>query len=120
MGFLRYSLAGALATGFHYAVLVFGTEGLQLPSWSAAFTGACGGALLAYAANRRFTFRSRRGHASSLPRFACVAILSGTLNGALVWGGTFLLEWHYLAAQLAATALLLVAGYHAHRMWTFA
>lgn len=119
MRFARYLAAGALATGFHYAVLVAGAEALGLLPWAAAAAGACGGTFVAYAANRCFTFRSRRAHASSLPRFACVAILSGVLNAALVWAGAALFGWHYLAAQLAATALLLVAGYHAHRVWTF-
>ena len=40
-------------------------------------------------------------------------------NG-LVWGGVHLLNWHYLAAQLVATLLVLGLTFRLNRSWTFA
>lgn len=120
MAFVRYSLTGSLATGAHYVVLLALVEGLDLVPWLSAAIGAACGALIAYAGNRQLTFRSRRRHASALPRFLLVAGLGAALSGTMVWVGTGAFGWHYLAAQLAATFLVLLIGYHLNRAWSFA
>jgi putative flippase GtrA len=55
-----------------------------------------------------------------LPRYLLVAAGGALANGTIVWLGTELLHWHYLAAQVLATALILVAGFALNRTWTFA
>lgn len=49
----------------------------------------------------------------------CVAIFGALINGSLVWVGTAL-GLHYLLAQVAATALVVVLSYHLNNRWTFA
>lgn len=120
MSFLRYILTGGVATGVHYAVLVALVGILQVAPWAAGAMGAGCGALVGYSGNRRLTFRSRRRHASALPRFLLVAAASAALSAGVVWVGSVLLGWHYMAAQLAATGLAVLAGYRANRVWTFA
>lgn len=116
--FLRYAGVGMGATAAHYAVLVAGVEWLGVaPTWAAA-TGAVTGAALSYGFNRRLTFDSRAAHRQALPRFAIVAAASAAFSAATVAAGTAI-GWPYLAAQMVATALVLLGGFPAHRRWTF-
>lgn len=120
MEFARYTLIGGLATGGHYAVLIALVEALRVPPSIAAALGAICGALIAYAGNRRFTFSGNHRHRKALPRFLLVAALGAALNGGIVWAGTTVLAWHYLAAQIAATLMVLIITYRYNRAWTFA
>ena len=86
----------------------------------AAAIGATCGALAAYAGNRRFTFASDAAHCRALPRFLLVAALAAITSAALVFAGTEWLGLHYLVPQVAATVLVLFAGFTANRRWTFA
>lgn len=120
MEFVRYTLIGGLATGGHYAVLLALVEAFHVaPSFAAAIGGTCG-ALIAYAGNRRFTFPGGARHRTALPRFLLVAALGAALNGGMVWAGTAVLGWHYLAAQMAATLTALLVTYGYNRSWAFA
>ena len=117
---LSYSLVGGLATVVHYLVLVSLVELADVSAGLAAATGATCGALAAYAGNRRFTFASDAPHGRALPRFLAVAALGAATSAALVFVGTSWLGLHYLLPQLAATALILAAGFMLNRHWTFA
>jgi len=118
--FGRYVLIGGLATAVHYCLLVVMVEVWGVNPGVAAAAGAVGGALAAYVGNRRLTFASPAAHRRALPRFLIVAGGGALLSGGLVWSGTTLLGMHYLAPQLLATALVLVAGFAMNRHWTFA
>lgn len=119
--FTRYTLAGGAATAVHYALLSALVEGLRMDAAPAAALGALAGALVAYAANRRFTFaqRSRAGHRRALPRFLLVAATTMALSASIVRLGTAAWGLHYLLAQALATGIGLVLGYGLNRHWTF-
>jgi putative flippase GtrA len=118
--FLRYALTGGLATVLHYGLLLALVERLLWPPGLAAALGACAGALLAYAGNRRFTFAAgQRRHRAALPRFALVALAGALLNGLIV-GALSRLGLHYLLAQLLATLAVLLLGFRINKRWTFA
>ena len=111
MAFVRYTLIGGIATAVHYAVLVVLVEGFNFsPSLSAMFGALCG-ALAAYIGNREFTFASSALHRIALPRFLVIAAVGAMLSGGIVWVGTVILAWHYLAAQLLATLLIVLLTY---------
>jgi putative flippase GtrA len=118
--FACYLLTGVAATAVHYALLVAMVELAGLPAAPSAAFGATAGALVAYAANRRYTFPGSTPHGRALPRFLVVAAIGAAANGSIVWAGTELLYMHYLAAQLAATALVVWSGFTPNRRWTFA
>lgn len=118
--FLRYCAVGVGATALHYMVLLVGVElGGADPAMTSAVGAICGAAF-AYTLNRRLTFASRATHRDAFPRFMLVAALGAGLNAFVVAVGTRHLGQHYLLAQVAATALVLLAGYAANRSWTFA
>lgn len=117
--FGRYVSAGALATAVHYAVLAMLVEGGGADPGVAAALGATCGAVTAYVANARYTFATRRPHRQSLPRFMLVAALAAGANGLLVRLGTAVLHWHYGAAQVTTTLLLVMVTYQCNRKWSF-
>lgn len=120
MAFIRYALIGSVATATHYTILLVLVELFTLPAaWSTTVGAACG-ALVAYLANRRFTFSGAAPHRLVLPRFIVVATLGAGLNGLIVWAGTRVLPWHYLAVQVIATIAILGLTYRINRRWTFA
>ena len=121
MVFLRYFLAGGMATAVHYAVLLALVELAGMPPAPSAVIGALCGAVAAYAINRSITFTaSTASHQQALPRFMLIAAAGAALNGVLVWGGVQWLAWHYLVAQALATVLVLGLTYRLNRSWTFA
>jgi len=116
---LRYTLVGAAGTLAQYVILVALVEGAGVDVVAASTLGAVAGALVNYALNRRYTFGGASPHVRSLPRFLAVAAAGIGLNAvvlALLAGYTAL---PYLAAQVIATALVLVAGFVANRRWSF-
>ena len=121
MVFFRYALAGGIATAVHYALLLLLVE---VFAWPAALSAACGalcGAAVAYLVNRYMTFPGTTApHQQAVPRFMLIAVAGAALNGALVWVGVYLFSWHYLAAQVVATLLVLGLTYRLNRSWTFA
>jgi putative flippase GtrA len=116
--FSRFAAVGAIGTAMHYLVLIalvsaFGCS----PVLSTTF-GALVGALANYWLNRRFTFASDARHRQALPRFLLMAACGLLLNATIV-GILTSLELHYLAAQIVATAVVLVTNYIMSKTWVF-
>ncbi|MBC7719287.1 MAG: GtrA family protein [Chitinophagaceae bacterium] len=121
MIFFWYLVAGGLATAVHYLVLLVLVEGFGWAAASAAVVGALLGAAASYVMNRWLTFSGTLvRHTLAVPRFLLVAGVGAALNGALVWAGVHVLAWHYMAAQAAATLVVLGLTYRLNRFWTFA
>lgn len=117
--FLRYAGAGAIGTAAHYAVLIALVQLAGAGAVLASTTGAIAGALINYALNHRYTFASRRAHRTALPRFVAVAGAGVALNAAVIAALVATVPLHYLAMQVIATGVVLVAGFLANRRWTF-
>ena len=81
--------------------------------------GAVLGALVNYVLNRRYTFRSGKGHREALTKFFVVAGAGLLLNGLIMWLFVDGLGLYYLLAQLLATGLVLVWNFAGNRCWTF-
>lgn len=121
MVFFRYALAGGIATAVHYVALLLLVEVFAWPAASSAAIGALCGAAVSYLINRYMTFPDTTiRHQQAIPRFMLIALVGAALNGGLVWAGVDLLNWHYLAAQVVATLLVLGLTFRLNRFWTFA
>jgi len=117
--FLRYSGAGVVGTALQYAVLILLVEFVGLGAVAASNVGAILGAVVNYRLNHRYTFASQKAHGQALPRFAMISAAGLVLNTVAL---TVLLAFvgpHYVVAQVAVTAVVLVAGFLANRLWTF-
>lgn len=117
--FVRFAAVGALATGVHYLLLIVLVEGGLAGPVAATAWGYLAGAVVGYAANRRYTFASSVRHVMGLPRFLLVAAAGFALNTALMAWMTASPGIHYLVAQIVATALVLIWNFAANRHWTF-
>lgn len=116
--FSRFLAAGAIGTVGHYALLIATVSVLGLAPVIGATMGASLGALTNYVLNYRYTFISNVKHVVALPRFLLLAgvgiFLNAFIVGALVYFG-----FHYLAAQVVATAGVLVLNYFVSKTWIF-
>jgi len=117
--FLRFTGVGVFGTIAHYLVLVLMVEGLAFTPLAASSVGFTVGALVNYALNYRFTFRSVRRHREALPRFYLVAVAGFVINGLVMLILAERLALQYLLAQLVATGIVLVWGFTANSLWTF-
>jgi putative flippase GtrA len=117
--FLRYAAAGAAGTAVHYLVLIVLVQAAAVGAVVASTLGAVAGALVNYRLNHRYTFDSDKPHAHALPRFAAVALAGVAVNAAVLSLMLAFITPHYLLAQLAATAVVLIAGFAVNRVWTF-
>ena len=117
--FLTFALVGVVGTAAHYLVLVTLVEALNVPVLPATTAGFICGAIVNYVLNRRFTFNSDTEHSVALPKFLAVAILGAGINWLVVSLLLELLGLHYLLAQLAATATVLIWNFAANYLWTF-
>lgn len=102
-----------------YALLVVLVEFAGMGAVAASNTGAVAGAIVNYQLNHRFTFASGKAHRHALPRFALISALGLVLNTLTMTAVLAYVGPHYLAAQVAGTAVVLVAGFLANRLWTF-
>lgn len=117
--FLRYSSAGAVGTAVQYAALILLVEFVGLGVVSASNVGAIVGAIVNYGLNHRYTFPGKKAHGHALPRFALISAAGIVLNTLALSGLLAFVGPHYLVAQVAVTAVVLVAGFLANRLWTF-
>jgi putative flippase GtrA len=116
--FLRFACIGGLATVVQYVVLIALVRAGADPvvASAAGFAASVG---LNYWLNYRFTFRSRRRHRETAIRFAALATVGLLLNSLVMTALTHGAGVHYLAAQLAATATVLLWNFLGNEWWTF-
>ena len=116
--FVQFALVGAAATGIQYLILIalVRAAGLSPPlASSLGFVVSAGGN---YWLNYRFTFRSDRAHGPAIARFALLAGIGLLMNAGLMKLLTAA-GWHYLLAQIAATAVVLLWNFLGNSLWTF-
>jgi len=118
--FLGFAGIGALATAIQYGILAFAVEVLGASAVVGSSAGFFLSAIINYALNYRFTFRSDQSHGQTAIRFVLVAAAGLALNAALMSLLTGPMRVRYLIAQLAASALVLIWNFLGNAMWTFA
>ena len=90
-----------------------------LSAVAATSVGFVVGALVNYALNHRYTFRSSKAHLNAGPKFFLVAIVTGILNSLLVYIGVNLVGANYLLVQIGATLIVFLANFALNSLWTF-
>ena len=117
--FTSFLIVGVVATACHYVLLILLVEGFGAAPVPASAAGAFLGAIVSYVLNRRLTFRSKRKHTITVPRFFTVAAISLATNTALMALLTGPLGWNYLIAQIITTITLILITFGANKLWTF-
>jgi len=114
-----YSLVGAVGTAAHYAVLLILVELVEVNPVIATTYGFIVGAITNYILNYYLTFKSKKAHVEALTKFLLVATVGAAINSLIMYIGTETLAFHYLLAQVTATALVLLWSYLVNKHWTF-
>jgi putative flippase GtrA len=118
--FVRFALAGTAATVTTYAVLIIGVEGYQINAVTASVAGYVLGIVVNYILNYWYTFGSDQHHHVVIPKFLAVMVVGMFINAAVMYAGINWLGFHYMLAQLAAVAVVLMLSFTANRLWAFA
>ena len=108
------------ATVTTYAVLIVGVEGLRINAVTASIAGYMLGMVVNYLLNYRYTYGSDQHHHVVIPKFLAVMMVGMCINAAVMYAGIKWLGFHYMLAQLAAVALVLLLSFTANRWWAFA
>jgi putative flippase GtrA len=116
--FFRFAGVGACATAVHYAVLLALLSVWHWPPLAAVSLGYAAGALSGYVLNYALTFGSSLPHRAAAPRYVLVALGGLALNAALVRLG-MAAALPVLAAQAAATVVVLLFNFWSNLAWTF-
>lgn len=108
-----------MGTGVHLLILTILVEMAGMYPVIATSIGFVAGALVNYALNRRYTFRSVKAHLDAGPKFFLIALVTGILNSLLVYAGVSLMRANYLVVQIGATAVVFLANFVLNSLWTF-
>ncbi|MBL8536849.1 MAG: GtrA family protein [Hyphomonadaceae bacterium] len=114
----RFAVAGVIATAAHYSVLIALIELAHAPPVFSTTTGYCVGIVVSYLLNRRFTFKSDAPVARSFAKYAAFYGVGMVLNGA-IFAALLSIDVWYLAAQITATAIVMVWNYFGARFVAF-
>jgi len=117
--FVSFTAVGAVGTAAHYSALIALVQFMHVSPVPSSGVGFVIGALVNYALNYRLTFRSKKLHRESMPKFFLVAIVGLVLNTAVMVLLAEILKLHYLVSQVLATGGVLVWNFTANRYWTF-
>lgn len=118
--FLRFAAVGATGTLIQYGILWFGVESFHISAPLASATGYVFGSVSNYLLNYSLTFRGAgRSHGEAASKYFTILGAGWCINAFLMtvlvsrWGA------NYWAAQLLATAFVLLWNFFGSRMWAF-
>lgn len=117
--FVGFASVGGIATGIQYTLLIVLREFFGVYAVYASAIAYAISAVLNYLMKYHWVFSSQCKHREAAPRYASISLLGLGLNTSAMYLLAGLAGWHYLIAQVCATALVLVWGFFASALWTF-
>jgi putative flippase GtrA len=117
--FMLFSGIGVFGTSAHYALLYSLVQWAHAAPVAATTAGFVAGAIINYALNYRYTFKSRKRHSEAALKFLLVATAGAVLNASVMQIGITKSSIDYMLVQLLATGIVLVWNFLANRLWTF-
>ena len=116
----RYLVSGTAAATMLFAVLTLMVEVFGTPPWLASPVAFVAGAVVNYVLQYHWTFQAQGSHRVMFTRFMLVTLATMSLNTALFWAFTQLMDIHYLIAQALAIGLIIGVNYVINKHYTFA
>jgi putative flippase GtrA len=116
---IRYGVAGLVATGIYFGVVVLLVEIAHVAAIPAAVMATIVVMITSYAINRAFVFDTDRPHTSSFPRFALATLLSIGLNAGLMHVATNVIGWRYIGGLILATLIVPPVNFAVNYLWSF-
>ncbi len=115
---LTFLIVGGLTTGIQYVVMALLMWLADMPAVYASSIGFVFSAAVNYLLNARLTFRTKKTHTDTLPRFIGTAGM-GLLLNVLVLTGLTSMGMHVALAQVLTTICVLIWNYTVNAIWTF-
>jgi len=115
---LTFLVVGSFTTSMQYAVMALLIHFAGMSIVPASAIGFIVSAVVNYFLNARLTFRSKKNHGDTMPRFVATASI-GLLLNSLVLAGLTSLGTHVVLAQVIATICVLIWNYTINAIWTF-
>ncbi|MES2831334.1 MAG: GtrA family protein [Pseudomonadota bacterium] len=115
---LTFLVVGGFTTGMQYAVMALLIYFAGMSIVLASAIGFIVSAIVNYFLNARLTFRSKKAHGNTMPRFVATAGI-GLLLNSLVLAGLTSVGIHVALAQVIATICVLIWNYTINAIWTF-
>lgn len=119
MKFIKFLGVGGAATLIQYGILIALVENFQASAVIGSTIGYVVSGVFNYTLNYYFTFLSQARHSLAAARFLIVALVGLALNSSLVFLLADILAVYYLAAQIAATVVVVIWNFLAHKHWTY-
>jgi len=119
--FMRYFVAGTLAFGVDFAVLIGLTELTQVSYLLANVAGFCLGLGVSYGLSVGWVFSTRRMQCavSEFGIFLLVGLLGLLVNELVIWGLTDGAGLHYALAKIGATGVVFVLNFALRKIILF-
>lgn len=117
--FVAFFGVGVVAAIIHYSLLIGLVEIFFYDPVSATLAGYVVGGIVSYVLNRVYTYEAGRSVFEAGWRFALVAAVGFVLTWLLMAIFTRWMNWHYLAAQIVTTGIVLIWSFLAHKYWSF-
>jgi putative flippase GtrA len=118
--FAKYVVAGLVATGTHYVVMVVLIDRFAIPEVVASSIGFIAGACVKYPLNYWAVFGSGERHGVAIPRYVFSLAIAFVLNAVMFAVLLRLLDVHYMVSQVLTTGTVLFVNYLLARYWIFA
>jgi putative flippase GtrA len=117
--FSRYVVAGSLAVGLHFVVLILLVELFSIDATAATSVGFICACIANYLMQQAWVFGTAGAHRIFLPRYAVVTAGTFVLNVVLFWFAHDVIGLWYPAAQFLAYGLVFLANFVINRHYTF-
>jgi putative flippase GtrA len=117
--FSRFVVSGGTAALVHWLILWLCVSRAGWEGTLSTTVGFVVAATVSYLLNYFWTFRSSSPHMHALPRFLAVAVTGLFLNAGIFAALLYVIEVHYMLAQLAATGTVLFWNFFLQRAWSF-
>ena len=117
--FILFAGVGVVGTTAHYLTLIILVEIANVDAVLSSGLGYLCGAIVNYALNRAYTFKTTQRHIDAFPKFLFVAGIGLLFNAAIMGITTRKLHIPYLLGQIIATAVVLLWNFIGNLFWTF-
>jgi len=117
--FVKFAGVGVVGTANHYVVLLVLVNLLATNAIVASCFGYVVGGIVNYMLNHQFTFESSQPHILAAPKFFAIAMVGFFVNAIVMSFFLGYAKFHYLIAQILATAVVLIWNFLGNAYWTF-
>jgi putative flippase GtrA len=114
----RFGLVGLIATSAHMGVALLSNLGFGVAAQPSNFVAFCAAFLVSFIGHHNFSFRSRKNHIQTLPRFG-VAAASGYLSSAVALGIFQAMGMPSGVSLLLSAGVVPAVSFLLNRSWVF-